>query len=200
MLEAVRQSVAARVDVHVLTVQADLEALSFAPSVDVVFSAAAFHWVLGHDRLFRELHAVLRPGGRLVAQCGGGPNIERILSRADRILATEPYRPYLEGWTGPWFFADAESTAARLASAGFVDIQTSLVEAPTVLPDRDEYTRFLEAVVLRAHCDRLPDASMRRNFLARLGEAGTVDDPPFSLDYWRLNLRARRPLDQTGDA
>jgi trans-aconitate 2-methyltransferase len=46
--------------------------------VDAILSTATFHWVLDHDRLFRNLAAVLRPGGRLVAQCGGAGNIARV--------------------------------------------------------------------------------------------------------------------------
>ena len=39
--------------------------------VDLIVSTATFHWILDHDALFRRLFAALRPGGRLVAQCGG---------------------------------------------------------------------------------------------------------------------------------
>ncbi|MFL5680306.1 MAG: class I SAM-dependent methyltransferase [Chloroflexota bacterium] len=44
-------------------------------TVDAVLSTATFHWVLDHDALFAHLAAVMRPGGRLVAQCGGAGNI-----------------------------------------------------------------------------------------------------------------------------
>ena len=43
--------------------------------VDLVFSTATFHWIGDHDRLFRQLRAALKPGGRLVAQCGGQGNV-----------------------------------------------------------------------------------------------------------------------------
>src|SRR5688572_16159935 len=47
-------------------VLADLaEPLPIADPVDAVLSTATFHWVLDHDALFRNLAAVLRPGGRL---------------------------------------------------------------------------------------------------------------------------------------
>ena len=45
--------------------------------MDVIFSTATFHWVLDHDRLFSRLHAALKPGGRLVAQCGGEGNVAK---------------------------------------------------------------------------------------------------------------------------
>ena len=199
MLETLRQKLGLGADARVAAVQADLAALPLALAVDVIFSTAAFHWVLDHDRLFRELHAALKPGGRLVAQCGGGPNLARILTRVDGILAAPPFRQHVEGWTGPWLFADARATASRLAAAGFVEVETSLVEAPTVLRNRDEYVAFLEAVVLRAHCGRLPGVRMRNTLLSELGAAGAADDPPFSLDYWRLNMRARRASGPSGD-
>ena len=42
------------------------------------------------------------PGGRLVAQCGAGPNIAQVRERAGRLMASETYRAYFEGWPGPW--------------------------------------------------------------------------------------------------
>ena len=33
----------------------------------------------------------------------------------------------------------------------------------------------------------------RRAFMAKITALATKDDPPFTLDYWRLNLAATRP-------
>ena len=52
--------------------------IPLAEPVDAILSTATFHWVPDHDSLFRHLAAVLRPGGRLVAQCGGAGNIASI--------------------------------------------------------------------------------------------------------------------------
>ena len=57
--------------------------------VDAILSTAVFHWVPDHDALFRHLAAVLRPGGRLVAQCGGTGNAASVL-RAARELGLPP--------------------------------------------------------------------------------------------------------------
>ncbi len=50
--------------------------------VDAILSTATFHWVADHAALFRSLHGVLAPGGRLVAQCGGEGNIDVLRARA----------------------------------------------------------------------------------------------------------------------
>jgi trans-aconitate 2-methyltransferase len=73
--------------------------------VDAVFSTATFHWVKDHDRLFRNLAALLKPGGQLVAQCGAEGNVARVV-RAARAAGMELERS--------WNFASPDDTARRL--------------------------------------------------------------------------------------
>ncbi len=97
----------------------DLTELELEQQVDAVFSSAVFHWVLDHDLLFRRLRAVLRPGGAIAAQCGGAGNIDRLRTICGEVAASEPVRPYFEGFDEPWNYAGAEETEARLEAAGF---------------------------------------------------------------------------------
>jgi trans-aconitate 2-methyltransferase len=172
--------------------QADLLDFELPEPVDAIFSTATFHWVLDHDALFTRLLRSLVPGGRLVAQCGGGPNLDRLMRRFDLIAAEEPFRSALGGWPGPWEFASAELTAERLSRAGFTAIDTSVEEAPTILEDAPTYREFLRTVILRAHLDRIPDEAAREAMLDRLTADAAADEPPFFLDYWRLNLAGSR--------
>ena len=57
--------------------QVSLPALPFANWADLVFSTATFHWIKDHQALFDNIFTALRPGGHLMAQCGGGPNLAR---------------------------------------------------------------------------------------------------------------------------
>src|SRR5450759_4486793 len=54
----------------------DLTELALPEPVDVIFSNATFHWIPDHDALFAAVHRTLKPGGRLLAQCGGRGNID----------------------------------------------------------------------------------------------------------------------------
>jgi trans-aconitate 2-methyltransferase len=173
---------------------ADIQDLELPEPVDAIFSTATFHWVLDHPRLFRMLFACLKPGGRLVAQCGGGPNIARLRLRAESLLESPDFRTKAVGWTNPWEFATPEETSRRLASAGFTEIETSLEPAPTTFPDAPAFSEFVQSAVLRAHLDTLPDDADRRAFMAQITALAASDDPAFTLDYWRLNMAATRPL------
>ncbi len=193
MLEEARSHLPPRFDGRVEFLRADLARLPFDEAFDGVFSTAAFHWVPDHPRLFRSLFESLKPGGWLVAQCGGGPNIARLMRRASVLMESEPYAPYFSGWKDTKVFADEITTAGRLRAASFTDVETGLEPAPATLSGADEFREFLTTVNMHAHLARLPEGSLRRRFVEELTEQAAHDDPPYTLDYCRLNITARRP-------
>jgi trans-aconitate 2-methyltransferase len=164
--------------------QADLAELELDEPVDAAFSNAVFHWIPDHDALFASLHAALRPGGPLVAQCGGRGNVARFHEAARSVAADEPYAAYLSGWEGPWNFQGAEETATRLEAAGFTEIETWLEPYPVTPPDP---TGFLRTVCLGPHLEQLP-GELREGYVDAVRErCGT------ELDYVRLNIGAKKP-------
>ena len=178
---------------RVAFVQVALPNLPFANVADLVFSTATFHWIKDHPALFAGIFHALRPGGRLHAQCGGGPNLAHAHQLAERVMHAPLFRSYFADWPGPWEFADARTTADRLRSAGFVDIDTSLEEAPTTLASEADYREFVTTVIYHPHLDRLPSVDLKRGFLDRVTALAASGHPPFTLDYWRLNMQARKP-------
>src|SRR5258708_36112978 len=174
-------------------VVADLIALPFHEAFDGIFSTASFHWVLDHDLLFRNLFTALRPGGWLHAQCGGGPNIARLRARVRTLSQTAEFAPWLADFGEPWFFSDAESAESRLRRAGFDTTETSLETAAVTVATAEEFQDYLRTFVLHRHLERLPDAQIREEFLRYLTHSSAADSPPWTLDYTRLNLRARKP-------
>jgi len=192
MLEVARANLRPRFPGRVAFVRADAAAPPFTAAADVVFSTATFHWVLDHDALFRGVFAALRPGGRLVAQAGGGPNLARLLARAKTLVESPAYAGYFDGWYEPWLFEEAGEAAARLIAAGFVDVEVSTHPAPVTFATAGEYEDFLACVCVRHHIARLP-AEVQTPFVKALSAEAARDDPPFTLDYWRLNLEGKRP-------
>jgi trans-aconitate 2-methyltransferase len=193
MVKLARQNLQAEFGDRVQFVAADLIALPFRAAFDGIFSTASFHWVLDHDVLFRNLFAVLRPGGWLHAQCGGGPNIARLRQRVWELSQNAEFSQWLGRFREPWLFSDAESAAARLRAAGFEQVQTGLELAAVTVSSREEFQGYLKTFVLHRHLELLPTEALREKVLRKLAAAAAGDDPPWTLDYTRLNLRARKP-------
>jgi trans-aconitate 2-methyltransferase len=150
-----------------------------AASVDAILSTATFHWVADHDALFRHLARVLRPGGRLAAQCGGAGNIRHVLAAL---------READDEWRGPWTFATPGETRRRLEAAGFTDVETWLNDELETFEPGEPFREYLRTVVLGAHLERLPDDPARE----ALVDAVADRLPDATIDYVRLNILATR--------
>ena len=184
MIDQARERFASEPRVGVLD-PVSLTELELSEPVDAAFSNAVFHWIKDHDALFEHLHAALRPGAPLVAQCGGKGNIDVFRRLADEVAAEPPYAEHMREFAGPWNYAAPDETEERLLRAGFHDVRCWLEPWP-VTPD--EPLEFARTVCLGNHLEELPE-ELREPFAAevvsRCGE-------PLRLDYIRLNITARR--------
>jgi trans-aconitate 2-methyltransferase len=179
MVQAARKRLGPDFDVRV----ADLLELDLPEPLDAILSTATFHWIADHERLFARLHAALRPGGRLMAQCGGEGNITGLRGRVAPLLSREPYAGHFADWRAPWNYAGAEQTRERLLSAGFAEAECWLTPAPR---EPEHPREFLRTIVLGPHVQRLPE-ELRERFMddaiAQIGQ-------PVVVDYVRLNIDA----------
>jgi trans-aconitate 2-methyltransferase len=112
--------------------------------------------------------------------------------RIQQLIATEKFRQYFKDWQKVWEYPGPELTSERLEKAGFEDVVCSLEEAAVHFPEEKAYADFLTAMILHPYLERLPE-SMEPEFKEEIVRQGAVDQPPYVLDYWRLNLQGRKP-------
>jgi trans-aconitate 2-methyltransferase len=155
-------------------------------SVDAVFSNATFHWIQDHARLFVRLHSVLRPGGRLVAQCGAEGNVQAFGDVVESVASEDPFVAHLTDWDRPWNFSSREDAERRLAAAGFDSVECWITDFEAAPEDP---RAFMRASGLAPIFERLP-AGLHDEFVdavfAQLEE-------PIVFHYVRLNIDASRP-------
>lgn len=179
MVEKARERLGGESDCRV----SDLVELELEEPVDLVFSTATFHWIQDHDRLFRQLRACMKPGGRLVAQCGGQGNVATHSKAIAAVAADPEYAPHLTEARGLWNFASPEETERRLRDAGFAEARCWLEDKP-VQPEQP--LAFLSTVTLGPIVDQLPPEKRRPFAEAVLAQ----HESPLVLDYVRLNVEA----------
>jgi trans-aconitate 2-methyltransferase len=178
MLEQLRERLAGRLD-RVEVVHADLTGpLPFDGEVDAVFSVAAFHWIEDHAALFASLASRMRPGARLVTECGGQGNIAAVNAAIAGVIGGRPDR---------WEFAGPDETRRRLADAGFTDIDVRLRPHPARLSPGPQLDAYLATVILGPYLDAMP-AAEHDSFVAAV--AAGLPEPV--IDYVRLEITATR--------
>ena len=165
---------------------ADLAELELDEPVDVVFSNADLPLDPRPRPPLPRLHAALRPGGRLVAQCGGDGNVAGLAAAIAEVAAASASRPTSRDSASAWNFAGARGDGGAAARApASTRSAAGWSRSPSAAPSRAE---FLRTVCLGPHLDRLPEelarALRRRRRSARWASR-------WSLDYVRLNIDAR---------
>lgn len=183
-------------DPRVRVERRDLLRLEVERAVDMVFSTATLHWIKDHEHLFERFARTLKPGGRLVAQCGGEGNITRLRAAMGQVMREDRFEEFFVRWEDPWNFADPATTRARLKAAGFEEIETWLHEEVAEFDSIEELTGYLKTAVLGQHLTFLPEAE-HEPFAAAVAMQLAVRGP-LVIDYVRLNILATKVPDTFG--
>ncbi|MBN8865963.1 MAG: methyltransferase domain-containing protein [Solirubrobacterales bacterium] len=163
----------------------NLTELELDEPVDQVFSNATFHWIHDHDRLFRSLARATRPGGGLVAQCGGRGNVSEVVDALRVVNREEPFVTHLGEYEDLWNFAGPEETEIRLVDAGYENVECWLEER---IAHPEDPRGFFEASFLAPAQAVLPPDLFTEYTDRLLAEMGQ----PTSFNYVRLNMTATR--------
>lgn len=183
-------------DPRVRVERRDLLRLEVERAVDLVFSTATLHWIKDHEHLFERFARTLKPGGRLVAQCGGEGNITRLRAAIGQVMREDRFKEFFVRWEDPWNFADPATTRARLEAAGFEEIETWLHEEVAEFDSIEELTGYLKTAVLGQHLTFLPEAE-HEPFAAAVAMQLAAGGP-LVIDYVRLNILATKVPDTFG--
>jgi SAM-dependent methyltransferase len=101
-------------------------------SFDAVFSNAALHWMRNQDAVLSQVHRVLKPGSRFVAEMGALGNIAAIRVAFAAVLDRH-------GFDGRGhdsnYYPSAEEYTRRLQAHHFRVKQIALIPRPTPLPE-----------------------------------------------------------------
>jgi SAM-dependent methyltransferase len=157
---------------------------------DAVFSNAALHWVRDQDAMMAQVHRVLEPRGRFVAEMGGHGNIAAIRVALMAVLARHGYGDREDGVN---YYPAAELYQHRLEKHGFTVERIALIPRPTPLPEAgmEAWLRTFRRGVL----DGLPESvreAVVTETAALLAPALQDEAGNWVADYVRLRFIARK--------
>ncbi len=193
MIARLTRAIEERGEARIIPVQASLTDFELPEQVDVVFSNAVLHWIPDDDALFGCLFRATKPGGRLRAQCGGGANIAKLTAATEAVQQREPFARYLDGSAEFRKYRTAEDAKTAMERAGWTDVRASLFNSAVRFESDDDAALYLRTIILQRHIARLPEEHQEPFLRAVIDETIRRYDAPFTADYVRLDLWARRP-------
>ena len=162
---------------------------------DVIFSQSVLHWVPwpDHPTILQHCFDVLRPGGALRIECGGGDNVREVVRFLDAVAAS------IAGSSSPrapWTFVHAGAYLDLLLDTGFT-VENGFVHTVAQRRpfDREQVLGWLMSQAVQAYeIDLAPEhrARFRAEVTARVDELRRADGS-YDLGFVRLDLLAFRP-------
>lgn len=193
MIDKLRYTIERRGIRSIMAIHADLTRFRLPEEVDVVFSNAVFHWIPDDDALFSCLLRNTKPGGRLRAQCGGGNIFARFMPVVHDVRTRAPFVRWLGDYVDGKKYRTPEQAVASLERAAWTEARASSFEAPVRFESEDDASLYLRTIILRDHVARLPEDQHEPYVRAVIAEYIRLHGPPFTADYVRLDMWARRP-------
>jgi trans-aconitate methyltransferase len=172
-----------------------------AEPFDVVMSRAVLHWIpwTDHRSILEQCLSLLRPGGVLRIECGGGDNVREVVAFLDDVAASVASGSGTGGGepvTAPWHFVHAGAYLDLLLDVGF-DVDNGFVRTVAQRRpfDRESVTGWLHSQAAQAYEVGLdPDerARLRAAIDERVDELRRPDES-YDLTFVRLDLLAHAP-------
>jgi ubiquinone/menaquinone biosynthesis C-methylase UbiE len=169
--------------------QATAENLPFHNATfDAVFSNAALHWVRDQDAMMAQVHRVLKPGGRFVAEMGGHGNIAAIRVELLAVLERHGFGDREDGVN---YYPTAECYTKRLKAHGFKVEKIEIIPRPTKLAESGMagWLRTFRRGVLEGLPENVREAVVRETS-DLLAPALQDEDGNWIADYVRLRFVA----------
>jgi trans-aconitate 2-methyltransferase len=180
---------------NVQVIHSSMDDVKLQTKVDVIFSNAALHWVLDHQKILSYFWKLLKPNGELLIECGGYGNLEKILSMIFKIIQSDQFRSYFANWKKSWYFPRPDDTERLLKHIGFRDIRVYLLKQPMIYHDRESFMQFVKTVIMKPFLDHLGDTKKKDQFFKAFVsqmEQQQQSKIGWVLDYVRLDIFARK--------
>jgi trans-aconitate 2-methyltransferase len=177
----------------------DARYLDFCEEFDLVVSFACLHLVRDHLNVLERVKRSLKPGGRLLFQCGGKGNAADILNVTKDLTRSNKYIGYFHGFDFPYYFYEPKDYRSWLRIVDLKPLRVNLVPKDMVHIGNEGLEKFIRYTWL-PYLERLPD-DLQPDFVSEIASEYISRYPLDSegmvhVRMVRLEVAAEKPVQE----
>jgi trans-aconitate methyltransferase len=134
----------------------DINVMDFEEEFDLIFSNAALHWILDHERLLENCYRVLCPGGAIRFNFAGEGNCSNFYAVVREAMEREDYKEYFFNFSWPWYMPPVDTYRRLVEQTRFRDIKVWPENADRYFPDEDAMIRWIDQPAIVPFLKHLP--------------------------------------------
>lgn len=175
--------------------RADAQNLGYSGEFDIAVSFACLHWIKDHLAVLRGIERSLKPGGRMLIQCGGRGSDDDIFSLSRLIIKSDKWSGYFQDYSNPHGIYGPDEYHDWLAQAGLEELKASVTVRDMLFPGRSGLEGFIRTTWLSL-TSRIPEEK-REQFISEIAdrylELRPIDGGVARVGMGVLEVEARRP-------
>jgi len=191
MLDAARQNVRNNLRFELR----DINDLAFESEFDVVFSNAALHWVLDHERLLENVLRSLKTGGVARFNFGADGNCPRYFQVVREAIASPEFARFFQDFQWPYYMPTIDEYRALVEAFAFSEFEVWGEDADRHFPDTDALTGWIDQpsiVPFLANVEPSRKQAFRDTVVSKTADLTRQEGGGHFVAFRRVNLLARK--------
>ena len=191
MLEAANAHKAENMELKLM----DINEMVFDREFDVVFSNAALHWILDHEKLLKRIYKALKPGGFVRVQFGGDGNVSTFIEVVREVMKHPAFVSCFEDFRWPWYMPKPEDYETLFSRTEFRTYRIWGENKDRYFTDAESLVGMIEEAGLVPFLGILPDEkkwSFRDVVIEQVLERTKQSDGRYFETFRRINVYAEK--------
>ncbi|MZP43866.1 methyltransferase domain-containing protein [Heliobacterium gestii] len=171
----------------------DINEMVFENEFDLVFSNAALHWILDHERLLGKVYRALKPGGMARFNFAGDGNCVHFFAVVREVMGEPLFREHYKLFSWPWYMPAVDEYKALVNRYDFREALIWEENADRYFSDREGMIRWIDQPSIVPFLQYLPDdkkAAFRFAVVKGMIEQTLQADGTCFETFRRINLLA----------
>jgi len=187
MLEAAKAHKTENMELKLL----DITDMAFEAEFDVVFSNAALHWVLDHEKLLKNIYSSLKPRGFVRIQFACDSNCPNLIAVLREVMELPELVTGFKDFRWPWYTPNPEEYEALLSHTEFLNYKVWKENKDRYFPDEESMIGWIEQPSIVPFLAVLPEdlKKLFRNIVVeRMIERTKQQDGTYFETFRRINV------------
>ncbi len=173
----------------------DVGEMDFDGEFDVVFSNAALHWILDHEKLLRNIYNALKPNGFMRVQFAGYGNCPNFIGVIREVMELSKFVTYFKDFRWPWYMPKTREYKKLLSQTKFGEYRVWMEDVDHYFTDEKSMVGWIEQPSIVPFLAVLPETvkkSFRDLVVEKMLERTKKPDGTYFEAFKRINVYARK--------
>jgi len=191
MLEAAKAHKTQNMELELL----DITEMAFEAEFDVLFSNAALHWVLDHEKLLKNVYSALKPHGFLRIQFASDSNCPNLIAVLKAVIELPEFVTRFKDFRWPWYTPTPGEYEKLLSGTEFRNYKVWKENKDRYFPDEKSMIGWIEEPSIVPFLAVLPEG-LKKHFrdavVKRMIERTKQRDGTYFEIFRRINVYAEK--------